>query len=72
MFLQMSPLHFKNKPFQDLELVQLTPVNFFRHKFSIFSLLHFFKVHNEVLKSVNDMFTVDVGSINDSNLITHH
>jgi hypothetical protein len=68
--LQMGPLHLKYVLLQNLQLVQLTPVNLLPNWLLVVEGLDLLKVHDEVLQSIDDVFAVDVGPVDDSDLVT--
>ena len=67
--LQVGPLNFKDVLLQDLQLVQLAPVDLLPNRLLVLEGLDLFEVHDEVLEGVDDVFAVDIGPVNDPYLV---
>lgn len=65
---KMCSLNFEYIFFEYLELIELIPVYFFADYWA-FAQLHQFKIHDEVFECVDDMLGIDIGAVDDSDIV---
>ena len=71
-FLQMRALHLESVLLQHLEIGELAHVDLLSYGFFLIKGLNHFKVHDEVLECVGDLPTVDIGTVENSQVLTRH
>ena len=71
-FLQMRALHLESVLLQHLEVGKLAHIDLLSYGLFLIKGLNNFKVHDEVLKGVGDLPTVDIGAVEDSQVLTRH
>ena len=65
----MRPLHLENSALQQLQVVQLVPVDQFRHYITVGTASRALKSQDELLEGRSDLFHRDVGAVDEGRLI---
>jgi hypothetical protein len=67
--LEVRPLHFEDGALENFQFVELAAVDLFADGFFAFESLDLFEVEDEVFEGVEDVFAVDVGAVDDSDVV---